>query len=102
MLKKGGYMIVAGAHTQHLYELKGAIYDTPYENSHTALQYEGFELCNTKELKYIFKTGNNQLKNLFTMTPYFWKTSKQDAQKIDSIEQMEITAHFFLDIYKKI
>ena len=101
VLKNGGYMIVAGADTDHLYELKSAVYDMPYKNEQKIPNYDGFDLCDAKELKYTFECTNAQIKNLFTMTPYFWKTSKQDMLKLDNIEKLEITAHFFLHIYKK-
>ncbi len=101
VLKKGGYLVVAGADTDHLYEFKEAIYTTPYKNREKIPEYSGFYLKDTQTFKYVFRANSSELWNLFTMTPYFWKTSQNDAEKIKNTDFLDVTAHFFFHIYQK-
>jgi len=41
------------------------------------------------------------IKDLFTMTPYFWKTPKEGASRLEALEKLETEISFDIYIYRK-
>ncbi len=101
VLKPGGRLIVGAAGRRHLYEFKQAIYDEVYENEGRRDLPAGFELIQSDTVSYRFVCAGEDLRSLFLMTPYAFKTSVTDSAKLDSIDQLEITAEFDLFTYQK-
>ena len=102
VLKSGGYMIVVSAGVEHLNGLKAVLYDEPYPNEEKFLNYENFELERVENLKYEAKIdGNDVIKALFTMTPYYHRTNLHDKQKLDEIDTLNTTVEVNFAIYKK-
>ncbi|MCI5774224.1 MAG: methyltransferase domain-containing protein [Erysipelotrichaceae bacterium] len=102
LLKTNGIFILVTPGIDHLYELKEAVYDEPYKNEETSFIYDSLDISEIKKVKGQFTlTTNTDIKNLFTMTPYYLKTSRQDAAKLDDISQMTITYDFNIHIFKK-
>lgn len=103
VLKKGGILIRVIPLEKHLFNLKSAIYDKPYLNEIPNAEIEGFELIEEKELrKMISLESNEDILSLFMMTPYYYKTGKDDQQKLERLEKFETQAEFGIRIYKKI
>ena len=64
---------------------------------------ELFVMVDSKELKYnITLETSEDIFNLFTMTPYYYKTSKEDTEKLLKLETLTTTVHFAIEIYKKV
>ena len=101
VLKKDGILIRVTPARDHLFELKAAVYDNPLYNDGLPLDLEGFEIIKNKELKYTFECDGIDAKNLFTMTPYYYKTSREDIEKLDKIDKIKISSDFFVTVYKK-
>ncbi len=101
VLKPGGILVVGAAGRRHLFELKAAVYDTPYENEGRRDLPSGFAELAGKKVKYTFKCAGEDLKTLFMMTPYAFKTSVSDMAKLDKLSELEVTADFDIFIYKK-
>ncbi len=99
ILKNDGLLIVGAAGKKHLLELKQAIYAEAYENEGRRDLPSGFCEVDRKNVTYTFVCDD--VKNLFMMTPYAFKTSREDMAKLDSIQSLEITADFDIFIYKK-
>ena len=103
VLKNMGYYIYVVPAARHLWGLKAAIYDNPYENSEEDIQYEGFEHIKTERVRYEFTLDNKEdIASLFQMTPYYWKTSAKGAEKLSVLESLETEAEFDIHIYRKI
>ncbi len=100
VLKDDGYFIFVYPNADHLFELKKAIYDKPYLNEE--IKIAELKLIVKKELKYQFTADNKSLLKLFKMTPYYYKTSKKDASKLDDISSLTIQASFNIALYQKI
>lgn len=99
ILKPGGLLIIGAAGRHHLYELKAAVYNEVYENEgRRDLPGENHTVEN---LSYKFTCEGENIRRLFSMTPYCYKTSKQDRAKLDSLERLDITADFDIFIYRK-
>ncbi len=101
VLKDGGLLIIGAAGRSHLYELKKAIYAEAYENEGRRDLPSGFEEIARKNVTYTFDCDGEDLKSLFMMTPYAFKTSREDAAKLDTLSHLEITADFDIFIYRK-
>lgn len=102
VLKYGGYYVYVVPAARHLWQLKAAIYDTPYENREEDIPYEGFEHVETRKVRYetLIKTKED-IFALFQMTPYYWKTSAKGAEKLSAYESLLTEVAFDIHIYKK-
>jgi 23S rRNA (guanine745-N1)-methyltransferase len=102
LLKKSGRLITVFPLEQHLIELKTAVYDIPYLNPAPLLERENMTLKSSREITYKFTlTSNEDLTSLFKMTPYYYKTSKEDQTKLEKIDSLTITAQFLIAEYVK-
>lgn len=101
VLKSDGVLIKAVPLSDHLWELKKAIYEKPYKNK-PELTDDIFEKTGERELKYkIQLDSNKRISELFSMTPYLYKTSRDDIKKLEELGFLETTVHFGVEIYKK-
>ena len=101
VLADDGILVVGAAGRNHLYELKKAIYAEAYENEGRRDLPAGFEEVCRRSVTYTFDCDGEDLKNLFLMTPYAFKTSREDAAKLDRLSHLEITADFDIFVYRK-
>lgn len=102
VLKKGGVLILVGAGEDHLLGLKRAIYDTPYRNTPRADLPMGMHLLTEKRLTYTaYLDSNEMVRNLFSMTPYAFRTSKRDTEKLNALKSLETEVDVFLSVYEK-
>lgn len=102
-LKPGGHFVVASAGKDHLDGLKSVLYDQVYQNEEKFLSYDGFELIEQQNLKYTAKiTGKETVYNLFTMTPYYHRTSLDDKKKLEYVDEIDTTVEVNFLIYKKL
>ena len=102
VLKHDGLLIRAVPLKEHLFELKSAVYDTPYKNPEEPHTLDMFSLIEFHEIKYTFHLNTNQeIKALFKMTPYYYKTSRSDQEKLNSINKLDIQAEFGVEVFIK-
>ena len=102
VLKNEGILITTKVGRNHLLELKQAIYENVYLNDNETINDERFILLDSKILSFKIKLDNNKdIKNLFNMTPYSHHTSLESKKKLETIDNIEITCEFNIDIYKK-
>lgn len=103
VLAPGGYLLRAVPMERHLWELKAAVYDRPYENPPIELPLDGFRLVREERIVTTAAlTSNEGVKNLFLMTPYYYKTGAEDQKKLDHIAALPVTAAVSLALYQKI
>lgn len=102
-LKPGGKVIRAYPLKNHLFELKAEVYAVPYENPCMSLEEEGFAIIDRSELKYrILIEDCGDIRNLFMMTPYYYKTGAEDQKKLSGLQSLDVTLEFGLAVYEKI
>lgn len=101
ILKKNGvlYSVVGGEN--HLWELKQLLYDTPYKNDEMPPKTNILNLVSKEKIKNRVKMNNEDLKILFSMTPYFYRTSASDKAKLDTVEELELTVEFVIFEYRR-
>ena len=102
VIKQGGYLISVCPGAKHLWEMKAAIYDKPYENEEVSPDLQGFTLeKSTNAVSHITLTDNNNIDSLFKMTPYYYHTSAQDKAKLLSLDTLTTCVDFYIRIYRK-
>ncbi len=103
VLKPQGYFIMAIPDEDHLLELKARIYDTPYKNTVEDTEIEGFELIKNEPLHYDMSLETKEdLSSLFKMTPYAYRTKKENADRILELDRLKVSAHFRILVYRKV
>ncbi len=103
ILKTGGLLIMAIPLENHLYSLKKAVYDNAYKNSVNGFEIDGFELIKNTEIKYseLIKS-NEDIKNLFMMTPYYYKTGEKEQARLNTLQELCVELEFSITVYKKL
>lgn len=101
VLKQGGTLIRAVPKKEHLFELKAAIYQNPYYNKEEPPVLAGFELVSQQAVEYTLALDDpEQIKNLFMMTPYYYKTSVADQQKLLALPTLQTKVSFDVQVFK--
>ncbi len=101
VLKPGGVLILVGAGAEHLFSLKRVLYDTPYQNEPRAdLPQEMTLLCKDR-LRYTFAADNATLQDLFAMTPYFYRTSKEGQARLAATPTLDVDVDVEIAVYLK-
>ena len=102
VLAPGGFLLLAVPAEEHLWGFKQALYDRPYRNEVRRDVLPHFVLSEVRRVSYrITLRTREDIRNLFTMTPYFWKTSVSDREKLERLDTLETEAAFDLLLYRK-
>ncbi|MDO4940128.1 MAG: methyltransferase domain-containing protein [Erysipelotrichaceae bacterium] len=99
LLKDNGRFILVKPNVNHLFELKKAVYDNPYHNEIEDIEIEGLKLENEINVKSSACLNNEDLNNLFMMTPYYHTTSQADKDKLKCIDKLDVSFDFLIDIF---
>ena len=102
VLKDGGRLVVVTAGKNHLLGLKRAIYDEVYTNEERADMPKCMTLENQYSLCYkIALDSPEAIRNLFSMTPYSYRTSEKDMQKLYALTSLETEVDINIFVYRK-
>lgn len=102
VLRPGGRLVAVYPMEKHLFELKSAVYALPYLNPTVDLSRKEMRLISKRELKYeITLDCNRDIVSLFEMTPYYYKTSKADQQKLQNLDTLTVDLEFLIAEYQK-
>ena len=77
------------------------LYDTPTENEEKIPEYPGFILEESVEVQYEMQLTGSAAQDLFAMTPYFWRSSKEIREKSEKLENVTTMADFLVKVYIK-
>ena len=102
LLKKDGIFVVAIPDSEHLFSLKAAVYDEPYKNTPENEELQGFLLEDRKTLSYSRTLSGDEARDLFMMTPYAYRTSLREKERLLDIESLEVGFRFIILTYKKL
>ena len=82
--------------------LKRVLYDDVYRNEARADMPERMELIEERRVLFDITLGSNELiEELFAMTPYYWRTSIEDKQKLEGLSELSTEVDVIIAIYKK-
>lgn len=102
VIKPGGLLLLAVAAPRHLFQLKEAVYEHPYENEIKDTPYPGFAFLKRVPVRgEITLKGSGAVGDLFTMTPYHWKTSTEDREKLNSLTELTTETGFDFLCYRR-
>lgn len=101
VLKKGGVLVFAVPSPRHLFGLKQKLYEKPYLNETREAQYDGFILEDRIPARGEITVQNAQIKKLFSMTPYYWKTPQPAAEALYSLDSLTTEIGFDFVVYRR-
>lgn len=101
ILKDDGVLYSVIPAENHLFEMKKILYSTPYRNDEEAPKTDGLKLVSTTKISDKVRINQKDLKELFSMTPYFYHTSDKDKAKLDTIDEIDLTVEFVILEYRK-
>lgn len=102
ILKPDGCAVIVVSGENHLFELKEKVYENPYKNDENKHNFGDFILKSKEKVTYITKIEeNSDIKHLFHMTPYAFKTSKEDILKLEDLSNLNVTFDFAIYILEK-
>jgi 23S rRNA (guanine745-N1)-methyltransferase len=87
--------------SDHLFELKSMVYDTPQQHSADVNIPEGFRLLEQQNLRFVINLEEpEQRHNLLLMTPFYWSISAEKKQHLAQHLQT-VTADFSITVLEK-
>lgn len=102
VIRPGGYYLYVVPAPRHLWELKAAVYDTPYENEEQRIRYEGFAYETVQRVEDRVHLPNGEtIRDLFGMTPYAWKTPKKGLERLNALEELDVQIAFDLHLFRR-
>jgi 23S rRNA (guanine745-N1)-methyltransferase len=103
VLRTGANFVMVYPGREHLFGLKSVIYKTPYKNEPQDTSLSGFKLVSHDILSYEIKLCTKEdIHSLFMMTPYAYRTSREDRERVLSLSEVSTEVEFVIDVYEKI
>lgn len=103
VVRPGGFFLYVVPGPRHLWELKEVLYEAPYENEERREEYPGFRWRDAAAVETVFTLPDGEaVRDLFHMTPYFWKTPRAGAARLAELEKLTVTAQFRVHILNRI
>ena len=99
VLKENGKIIKVIPAKDHLIEMKEFLYKDVYLNDEevTTEYLKEISRINVKNRVLI---DNDDIKNLFMMTPYYYKTKKEDIERLYNLASLRITFSFEILVFE--
>ena len=102
VLKDDGLLLIVKPDKQHLLELRQVLFGQNLEQEKNNYIYKQFNLIEIEKLKYNFFIDNNQdIQDLFQMTPYYYKSSNTAKERIKKLKNINLTSDFEICLLKK-
>lgn len=102
VIKKDGYFIRVLPGKLHLLELKQFLYENVRINEPKENEIDGFFAENEYQVDDLITINNQEIQDLFTMTPYYYKTSFEAKEKLKKLESLTTQISFIIKVYRKI
>jgi len=100
-LSENGFVISITPGEKHLYELKSHIYNTA-QTHETEVLPKNYKLLETVNLNDTLTLQNqNEIEQLFMMTPFYWNASQTAKQKIAALSELTTEIAFSIHVWQK-
>ena len=99
VLRPNGHLITVSPAREHLYELKQQLYEHVILNKEERENMGDLVLCHDEvitEQKEI-----DDIWDLFEMTPYRYKSPKDEIKQIEKLKKLNVTFSFLIKIFRK-
>ncbi|MDD6204953.1 MAG: methyltransferase domain-containing protein [Firmicutes bacterium] len=101
VLNKNGRFVRVFPLREHLFELKRAVYDNPRENPEENTGIPGFVTESLQELRFEMPLKSREdIKALFGMTPYVYRTGRAEAERLEKLEGLKCTVAMGIAVYR--
>lgn len=102
VLRPGGICLYVVPAARHLWELKEVLYEKPYLNPEEDTPYEGFRYMDILPVETALHLEDGQtLMDLFSMTPYRWKTPRSGVERLSALDKLDVTAAFRIHVFQR-
>ena len=100
-LKKNGVYIRVLPNKEHLLNMKQILYENVYLNEEKEEEIQGFSLLKKVEVNDEIELNNQEIIDLFMMTPYYYKSSKESAERLCKLNYLKTKISFSILVYRK-
>ena len=102
VLKKDGVFAQVLAAEDHLLGLKSIIYpQLTHKEKNTNPTLEGFQLLESRNVRFTFTVEGQQVQNLLYMTPHVYRIGKDGLQRLQNTQNLTDTASCVINLYAK-
>jgi 23S rRNA (guanine745-N1)-methyltransferase len=102
VLRPGGRLITVVPGSHHLFQLKQAIYETPYVNDEEIPQTTTLKFISTRKISdEILLSSQDDIQAVFRMTPYYFHTTAKDKEKLLPLTELQTTVEFVLAEFER-
>ena len=102
VLKDNGIYIQVLAAQDHLMGLKQIIYpEILLKDKDSVPELPGFELAESIPVSFQFNAEGEQIGNLLSMTPHFWRISAEGAKRLKETATLTDRASCVVNVYRK-
>lgn len=102
VLCKGGFLVYAVPTASHLLGLKQLLYAQPYQNPQQTVEYPGFKQVDERIVESEITLEGTLIADLFAMTPYYWKTPADGAQRLAKAQALTTQIGFRFLVFQKL
>jgi len=104
-LKPGGKIILVDPGSEHLKELREIIYPEVKKSKQENVSQTGgteFTLLSSDERRFKVKiSSNEQIRQLLSMTPHFYRASKEGRENAYKLDELDITIDVVFNVLQK-
>jgi len=102
-LKSGGKLITVTPGPHHLYDLREVVYNSPRLHDEKTITISGMTQKYQESISYTISIDDkSDLRNLLTMTPYYWNGDREAKEKFDALESLTTRIDFLITVYEKL
>ena len=102
VLRPGGVFLYVVPAADHLWELKQVLYDNPYPNEEKDVPYAGFTCQAVVPVEDTIRlTSQEDIRSLFQMTPYYWKTPKAGSVRLAALKVLTTRISFRIHVFRR-
>ncbi len=102
VLRPGGRLFTVIPGKYHLWGLKQALYETPYENDEKLPETKELRLISVEKVSdQITLASQEDIQAVFRMTPYYFHTSQADKAKLEDLQTLKTPVEFVIAEYEK-
>lgn len=101
-LKPGGRLVMVDPASEHLIELKRIIYpEIKSKSEQLPVSETRWKLCSEERVNFPVNLANTEtVHNLLTMTPHFYRASKEGRERAEKLQSLTITADVWLRVFR--
>ena len=101
VLRGDGRILLITPGPNHLFSLRQQIYETPQKHELPDNALPGLKQIHSQRVQYTREIQNEEIVDLFVMTPYSWNASPGTREKIMALAQLRLDVDFMLTLFQK-